>query len=310
MITFEEVSKRYGMHRALEKVSFSVPQGQILGLLGQNGAGKSTAMNIMTGCLAPTKGSVKIGGYDVLRDPREAKRLMGYLPERAPLYGEMTVWAYLCFVCDLKEVEKTAIKKHVEAIAERTGLSDVIGRRISNLSKGYQQRIGVAQALCGTPDVLILDEPTVGLDPKQTSELRQLIRSLAGEHTVIFSSHILSEVQSLCERILILHQGQLICDSALQELRNKEKKLRAVIACGKDAILPALRSLTSVSRVDAERGGDPGLTQVVLTYSGVGSMERELFVLLSGMQVPIMRLMPVEESLEDIFLRTTAGAEV
>lgn len=308
MITFDKVTKRYGNHQALSDVSFIVPKGQIMGLLGQNGAGKTTAMNILTGCLAPTSGVVSIGGFDVLTEPRSAKRLLGYLPEQAPLYDEMTVNAFLGFACELKEVEKHAIPPHVQKIAQRTGLTEVLGRKIGNLSKGYRQRVGLAQALCGAPEVIILDEPTAGLDPKQSSEMRALVRSLAGEHTIIFSSHILSEVQALCDRIVILHHGCVICDSALNALRTGERKLRAVIACGEGTLVPSLRTLRSVSRVEVERGGEPGLTQVVLTVESDGQAERELFVLLAGLQTPLLRLAPVEDSLEDIFLRATGAA--
>lgn len=304
MVIVDNVSKRYGVHKALDQVNFTVKKGQILGLLGQNGAGKTTAMNIMTGCLAPTRGRVLIGGYDVLLQPGQAKRLLGYLPEAAPLYDEMTVEAYLRFACQLKEVEKQQIKKHIGQVAEKTGLQDVLSRKIGNLSKGYRQRVGMAQALCGTPDVIILDEPTVGLDPRQASEMRQLILSLRGEHTVIFSSHILSEVQSVCDRVLILHHGKVLCDNELDALKHKENVLRAVIAGGEQTILPALRSLQKVSRAEVIRGGEPGVTQVRLTVSQEGA-ERELFTLLSALQAPLLRLQPEENSLEEIFLQTT-----
>ena len=305
MIVFDKVSKRYGAYQALREITFTVPRGQILGLLGQNGAGKTTAMNILTGCLAPSAGAVSIGGFDVMTQPRPAKRLIGYLPEQAPLYDEMTVRAYLRFACQLKEVEKSAVGPHVESVAEKTGLSDVLGRKIGNLSKGYRQRVGFAQALCGSPEIIILDEPTAGLDPRQTSEMRGLIRALAGEHTVLFSSHILSEVQALCDRVIILHHGRVLCDSALKALRCGEKRLRAVIACGEGALMPALRQLKSVKKAEVERGGDPGATQVILTAAGDAPVERELFTLLSGLQTPLLRLSPVEDSLEEIFLRTT-----
>ncbi len=306
MIGMEQVSKRYGAHQALENVSFQAAKGQVLGLLGQNGAGKTTAMNILTGCLAPTSGVARIGGFDVLTHPREAKRLLGYLPEQAPLYDEMTVRAFLRFASRLKEVAPKAIEGHVALAAEKTGLTEVLDRKIGNLSKGYRQRVGMAQALCGSPEVIILDEPTSGLDPRQSSEMRGLIRALAGEHTVLLSSHILSEVQDVCDRILILHHGKIICDSALSALRRGERRLRAVIACGEGALLPALRTLKSVSRVTVERGGEPGTTQVVLTAQG--DTERALFTLLSAMQTPLLRLSPVEDSLEDIFLRATGEA--
>ena len=308
MIVFDGISKRYGAHQALRDVSFSVPKGQVLGLLGQNGAGKSTAMNILTGCLAPSGGTVALGGYDVMRQPRQAKRLLGYLPEQAPLYDEMTVRSYLRFVCALKEVEDRAIAGHVEAVAEKTGIGDVLGRKIGNLSKGYRQRVGFAQALCGSPQVIVLDEPTVGLDPRQTSEMRGLIRSLAGEHTVLFSSHILSEVQAVCDRVMILHHGQVICDSAMPALRQGKKRLRAVIERDGKTLLPLLRQLPSVDRVDVEKEGG-GVTQALLTGTGNAPVERELFTLLSGIQAPLLRLSPVEDSLEEIFLRATGAGD-
>lgn len=306
MVVFDGISKRYGAHQALDGVSFTLEKGHVLGLLGQNGAGKTTAMNIMTGCLAPTEGKVLIGGYDVMLQPRQAKRQLGYLPETAPLYDEMTVKNYLQFACRLKEVEKGHIRAHVHQVAEKTGLEDVLERKIGNLSKGYRQRVGVAQALCGAPDVLILDEPTSGLDPKQASDMRRLIASLRGEHTVVFSSHILSEVQSVCDRVLILHHGKVLCDSGLAELKQRECKLRAVIAGGEQSLLPALRSLNKIKQVEVIRGGEPGETQVLLTVAEAGA-ERELFTLLSGLQMPLLRLQPQEHSLEEIFLQTTGS---
>ena len=305
MISFEHVSKRFGTLNALTDVSFSVPTGQVLGLLGQNGAGKTTAMNILTGCLAPSSGKVTIDGEDLLLHPREAKRKIGYLPEAAPVYDEMTVRGYLQFACELKEVQKKAIADHVETVAEKTGLTDVLDRKIGNLSKGYRQRAGVAQALCGTPDVIVLDEPTAGLDPRQNMEMRQLIRSLAGEHTILFSSHVLSEVQVTCDRVMILHHGKIICDSAMQDLRNEEHKLRVVIDCGKEKIFTALQQLQSVRRVEIEKNTDSAVTQAVLTVENNGLAERELFTLLSALQTPLLRLSPVEDSLEDVFLRAT-----
>ncbi len=304
MVVFEGISKRYGAHLALDRVNFTLEKGHVLGLLGPNGAGKTTTMNIMTGCLAPTEGKVLVGGYDVLFEPRSAKRMIGYLPETAPLYDEMTVKSYLRFACELKEVEKKHIAAHIGQIAEKTGLMDVMDRKIGNLSKGYRQRVGVAQALCGAPEVIILDEPTAGLDPRQASEMRQLILSLRGEHTVIFSSHILSEVQSVCDRVLILDHGKVLCDSGLEELKNKEHQLRAVIAGGEQTLLPALRTLRKISRVEVVRGGEPGTTQVLLTIKEEGA-ERELFTLLSAMQAPLLRLQAQERSLEEIFLQTT-----
>ncbi len=308
MIVLDRVSKRYGAHRALDGVSLSVPRGQVLGLLGQNGAGKTTAMNILTGCLAPSGGRAEVGGFDIMTQPRQAKRLLGYLPEQAPLYDEMTVDAFLRFVCDLKEVERNAVRAHVDQILEKTGLTDVARRKIGNLSKGYRQRVGFAQALCGSPEAIVLDEPASGLDPRQSSEMRALIRALAGEHTVILSSHILSEVQSVCDRVVILHHGRLICDSAMTALRQGERRLRVSVACGAEMLLPRLRQLRGVIRVQAEDSGEPGIAQAVLTAEKDAPVERELFTLLCGLQAPLLRLYPVEDSLEEIFLRATGEA--
>ena len=201
MIELEHVTKLYGSIPALRDVSLHVPKGQTAGLLGRNGAGKTTALNLMTGYFPPTEGKVRIGGKDMLADPRACKRMIGYLPEKPPLYDEMTVEEYLIFVCELREVVRKANKAHVEEILELCALQDMRQRMIGHLSKGYRQRVGIAQALCGSPEILILDEPTVGLDPKQTVEMRELIRRLGEDHTVLFSSHILSEVQQLCSRV-------------------------------------------------------------------------------------------------------------
>lgn len=305
MIRFDSVSKRYGVHEALRDVNLFIPRGQVLGLLGQNGAGKTTAMNILTGCLAPSSGSVSVGGMDVMYRPREAKRLLGYLPENAPIYDEMYTRHYLRFACRLKETEEKAIDGHIAEIAGLTGLTDVLDRKLGNLSRGYRQRVGIAQALCGNPDVLVLDEPTSGLDPRQSSEIRSLIKKLAGDHTVIFSSHILSEVQQLCDRVVILHHGRIICDSDLEALRRGERRLRVTVACGEQSLLPRVQALKSVKRAEVVRDDMPGQTQMILTANGDAPVERELFSLLSAMQTPILRLTPVEESLEEIFLRAT-----
>lgn len=305
MISFEGVSRRYGKMYALKDVTFSVPEGQILGLLGQNGAGKTTAMRILTGCLAPSGGSVTVGGFDLMTHPRQAKRLIGYLPENAPLYDEMTIRAFLRFMCGLREVASDAVQKHIDEIAAKTGLSDVLGRRIGNLSKGYRQRVGLAQALCGNPEVLVLDEPTAGLDPLQTVEFRTLIKALGQTHTVLFSSHILSEVQAVSDRVIILKKGELLFDAALHEQAADAIRLKVTIAGGKGALLPAMRQLKSVTRVEPVLEDEPGTTTVILTAPRAAQPERELFTLLCGLQAPILRMTPVENSLEDIFLRAT-----
>ena len=212
MIELEHVSKNYGPVPALRDVSFHVGKNETVGLLGRNGAGKTTLLNIMTGYFPPNEGRVKIGGKDMLTEAAACKRMIGYLPEKPPLYDEMTAEGYLRFVCSLREVKKQAIPDHVEEILTLCGLQEVRKRMLGHLSKGYRQRAGIAQALCGAPEILIFDEPTVGLDPKQTVEIRELIRKLSREHTVIFSSHILSEVQQACSRVIILDEGRMALD--------------------------------------------------------------------------------------------------
>ncbi len=308
MIEVSALGKRYGMHQALDNVTFSVPKGQIVGLLGQNGAGKTTLLNIMTGCLAPSAGSVTIGGNDVLLEPRKAKRLIGYLPEQAPLYDEMTVESYLRFACELKFVEKKGVDAHIREVAACAGVEDILRRKIGNLSKGYRQRVGFAQALCGSPEIIFLDEPTGGLDPTQSREFCQLLKTLKERATVFFSSHILSEVQYVCDRTLILHHGKLISDSADSREDGHVVRLRASILMPAKKLLPALRSLEGVLRVDQEPSEREDVTVVLLTAKKDSSPECALFSLLSGLQAPLLRLSPVEDSLEDVFLRATREA--
>ena len=212
MIALEHATKKFGAVTALRDVSFRVTKGETVGLLGQNGAGKSTALNLMTGYFPPTAGTVRIGGKDMRSAARECRRMIGYLPEQPPLYDDMTTEEYLRFVCELREVRRGAIAGHVAEIMEMCGLADMRSRLLGHLSKGYRQRAGIAQALCGAPEILIFDEPTAGLDPKQTVEVRELIRDLSAEHTVVFSSHILSEVQQLCPRVIILNEGRVALD--------------------------------------------------------------------------------------------------
>jgi ABC-2 type transport system ATP-binding protein len=217
MIEVTGLTKRYRDRVAVDDLTFSVPEGEILGFLGPNGAGKSTTMKILTGYLPATSGTVKVAGFDVFEEPYEVKRRIGYLPETPPLYPEMTVKAYLRFVASIKGVRRGQMATELERVAHATGVAEVMERLIQNLSKGYRQRVGIAQALLGNPPVLILDEPTEGLDPSQRAEVRQLIKGLAGQHTVILSTHLLSEVTVTCERVLIINQGRMV---AFDEIRN------------------------------------------------------------------------------------------
>ena len=224
MITVEHLTKRYGSVTAVDDISFTLETGHIYGFLGPNGAGKSTTMNIMTGCLAASAGEVTIDGHDIFEDARQAKRLIGYLPEIPPLYTDETPWEYLCFVAQAKGIPAKQIPDEVARVVAETRLDEMAGRLIRNLSKGYRQRVGIAQALLGSPPYIILDEPTVGLDPLQIIEIRDLIRQLGEKHTVILSSHILSEVQAICESVLIIAHGKLV---AFDTPQNLEKMLTA-----------------------------------------------------------------------------------
>ena len=228
MIEVSHLTKKYGGHLAVDDVSFTVEDGQIYGLLGPNGAGKSTIMNILTGYLSATSGQVTVAGHPLPEEADEAKVCVGYLPEQPPLYPEMTVWEYLNFVAELKKVPRAQRKEQVLRAARRTGLEKVLPRLIRSLSKGYKQRVGIAQALLGSPKIIILDEPTVGLDPAQVIEMRKLIRELGKAHTVILSSHILSEVQAVCQQVLILSKGKLAASGTLQELTADGRSLEEV----------------------------------------------------------------------------------
>ncbi len=311
MIELCNVTKRYGTVEAVSGLSFSAPDGQIVGLLGQNGAGKTTTLNMLTGYFPPTSGEVRVDGMDMLQDPRACKRHIGYLPEKPPLYDEMTVTAYLKFVCELREVKREAIAQHVQHIAATCGLTEVAGRLVGHLSKGYRQRVGIAQALCGDPDVLVLDEPTVGLDPKQVREIRELIRQLGKTHTVIFSSHLLPEIQQLCDRVVILHKGKLVREAPMSELTGGDGetlRLRATIAMKERLLVPALNSLECVRRVKVLPTPNADYTELELdcvkeTERGIA--QAQLFRLLAGLDAPLMQLTPVRDTLEEVFLRAT-----
>jgi len=303
LIDIQNVSRRYGSVWALKNVNLRVEKGSVLGLLGQNGAGKTTLLNILTGYLAPTEGQVRINGYDPLLEPAEAKRHLGYLPEHPPLYDEMTVREYLRFAAELRGVEKRAVSAHVDEVMELTGLSDMRSRVIGHLSKGYRQRTGMAQALCGDPEVLVLDEPTVGLDPKQITEIRSLIRTLGRGRTIVFSSHILSEVQQLCDHVVILDHGEIKLDTEMSSVHNPdETTLLLTVGAGESRIVSRLRELDSVKRVAVQPAQQADQTTALITFYHQPEPERRLFALLASLNIPILHLSRSEDSLEQIFL--------
>ncbi|MDO4287333.1 MAG: ATP-binding cassette domain-containing protein [Eubacteriales bacterium] len=306
MIQVTGLTRRYGSALAVSDLSFSVKEGEIVGFLGPNGAGKSTTMNMLTGCLRPTAGIVRLGGYDIDTDADQARKMIGYLPENPPLYPDMTVDEYLGFVYQLKKC-KLPQEEHLEQVCTMSGLSDVRGRIIRNLSKGYRQRVGLAQALIGDPKVLILDEPTVGLDPKQIIEIRETIRSLGQKHTVILSSHILPEVQAVCDRIIVIHHGKIVADGTSAELANRlegAEQLDMTIEGDAEAVLSTLRAVPGVS--DAVVMHADGKKSVYrITAEKDGDIRHDVFDALSQNRMPILSMQQVELSLEDIFLELT-----
>ena len=308
MIEVEHLTKRYGAHTAVDDISFTVEDGCIYGLLGPNGAGKSTTMNILTGYLSATAGTVKVAGHDIAEEPLEAKRAIGYLPEQPPLYPEMTVREYLLFVAELKGVKH---KKDRAAMAEtamgRTGLQPVQNRLIRNLSKGYRQRVGIAAALLGEPKVIILDEPTVGLDPAQVIEIRGLIHDLGRTHTVILSSHILSEVQTVCDRVLIISAGKLVAQGTPEELAGQlaaRGTLSATAQGSREEVLAAAGQVEGLTglHITAEKGGEVSFTAVC---EGGSDLRGELSLALAKAGCPVLSLSTDSMSLEDVFLQLT-----
>ncbi len=307
MIEVSHLTKQYGNHLAVDDVSFTVADGQICGLLGPNGAGKSTIMNILTGYLSATSGQVTVAGHPLPEEADAAKACVGYLPEQPPLYPEMTVAEYLDFAAELKGVKKADRSAQVQSAARRTGLEEVLPRVIRSLSKGYRQRVGIAQALLGSPQLIILDEPTVGLDPAQVIEIRNLIRELGKAHTVILSSHILSEVQAVCQQVLILSKGRLVAVGSPEELGetlNPGSRLRATAQGETDTVLAAVRSVPGICRVELESAADG---QVTFTAESKDAADRRAAVsrALTEAGCTMLALAAENRSLEEVFLALT-----
>ena len=309
MIEIKNLTKRYGDKVAVNNVSFTVDKGEILGFLGPNGAGKSTTMNILTGYLSATEGRCVIDGYDILDNPIQAKKKIGYLPEMPPLYVDMTVDEYLSFMYDLKKVKVGASKKaHITAICELVKIADVRKRIIKNLSKGYKQRVGIAQALLGNPEVLILDEPTVGLDPKQIIEIRTLIKNLSESHTVILSSHILSEIQAVCDRVIVINNGRLVADDTESNLSKKfsdDHHYNVRIDGPEGEVMNLLTSIPAMKEVKSLGRKEDGVYEYMIEAKPGKDIRRELFKRLAARGWPIMGLKSSELTLEDIFLQLT-----
>ncbi len=304
MIQVDHITKQYGSRLAVNDISFTVGEKEIVGFLGPNGAGKSTTLNIMTGYISTTAGTVTINGHEILEDPDNAKKLIGYLPEQPPLYPDMTVDEYLNFIYELK---KCTYKRsaHLSEICDVAQLTDVRYRLIGNLSKGYRQRVGIAQALIGNPPVIILDEPTVGLDPKQVVEIRNLIRTLGRDHSVILSTHILSEVQAVCDRIVIINRGKLVADEKTEDISTivgGNRRISVKISGPQKEVTDTLRNMTGITYVEAMAEHELDSTTYLIESEPGIDIRKPLFSLLAEKHWPILGLEAMGISLEDIFL--------
>ncbi|MCO5113329.1 MAG: ABC transporter ATP-binding protein [Bdellovibrionaceae bacterium] len=306
MIKVSEVSKSYGQRKAIDNMSFEVQEGEVVGFLGPNGAGKTTTMKMLTGFMAPTQGQILIDGVDVFEDPLRAKKVMGYLPETPPLYVDMSVKKYLAYVSDLKGVKKEDKTKNIEYVIEKLKLEDVKNRMIKNLSKGYRQRVGIAQALVSKPKILILDEPTVGLDPTQVAEFRNLINELRGEHTIILSTHILSEVQATCERVIIINKGKIVAENSIDGLAHMmtgAKNLVLRVRKNTPEFIKHLQALSYVRAVEAE--GPRLKVQCDETETALEKLAIETIEFKAG----LLEIREEEVQLEKIFIELTHKQE-
>ena len=315
MIEVKNMVKRYGNHLAVDHLSFHVDKGQIYGFLGPNGAGKSTTMNIMTGYLASTEGEVLINGMNILEEPEKVKKCIGYLPEQPPLYIDMTVEEYLKFAADLKKIERTKRKEQIEQVMEMTGIADVRERLIRNLSKGYRQRVGLAQAILGYPEILILDEPTVGLDPKQIIEIRELIRSLSKNHTIILSSHILSEISAVCDYVMIMNHGKLVASDTtdnLEKMTMGSHALEMEVKGNRENVQKLLETVEEIESLEWDTGdikknenNEADTVSFTIKTDESVDIREKLFYMLAEAKIPVLKMQANRISLEDIFLELT-----
>ena len=312
MIEVRNLVKKYGNHVAVDHLNFTVEKGKIYGFLGPNGAGKSTTMNMITGYIASTEGDILIDGHNILEEPEEAKKRIGYLPEMPPLYQDMTVREYLEFAAELKAIPREKKKSNIEEVMSTTKIEDVKNRLIKNLSKGYKQRVGLAQALLGYPEIIILDEPTVGLDPKQIIEIRDLIKSLGRKHTVILSSHILSEVSAVCDHVLIIDKGRLVASDSpenLSKLMAGDNSLELTIKGREEDIRKAFDMVENIQEVIYHDSLVKGACDVTVKVSGEQDIRENIFFALAEMKCPILKMQSGNMSLEEVFLKLTDDAK-
>ena len=311
MITVNDLNKNFGTIQAIKDISFTVPKGEILGLLGPNGAGKTTTMRILTCFMPPSSGTASVGGYDILKDSYQVRRLIGYMPENPPVYPEMNVVSYLRFVAEIKEVSKSKIASHVEEAMEKVNIENIRGRIIGHLSRGYRQRVGLAQALVHQPQVLIFDEPTLGLDPSQIIEIRELIKSLANSHTIIVSSHILPEVQALCDQVAIIDHGNIVAKDSLKNL-TQEQKLYITVKGDHSLtkeIEKKLQTISGITQAQFECKDQLGLRFKLSFEKDSPDIREKIYELTIKEKIPILDIHVVRTTLEEIFLRVISGAE-
>ena len=311
MIEVKNLVKKYGSHLAVDHLNFTVDTGQIYGFLGPNGAGKSTTMNIMTGYLGATEGEVLINGHNILEEPEAAKKCIGYLPEMPPLYTDMKVNEYLRFVAELKKIPKSERQEQIEKVMLMVKIMDVQDRLIKNLSKGYKQRVGLAQAILGFPEIIILDEPTVGLDPKQIIEIRELIRELAKEHTVILSSHILAEIQEVCDYIMIISKGKLVASDTpenLEKLLTNQQTVEILAKGNEDTVRKVIGTIGNVQKASVEHGKEEGTVKASLFPKDGKDIRETVFKAFAQEGCPLLMLYHSRTTLEDVFLELTQGS--
>ena len=306
MIEVKNITKKYGDFTAVDDISFEVKDGEIVGLLGQNGAGKSTTMNMITGFIEPTEGTISVNGYDIVKKSKNAKKQIGYMPENTPLYMDLTVKEFVGFMAELKLVERKSRKEEIEKVIKETGLEEVQNKLIRNLSRGYKQRVSFAGALVGNPEVLILDEPTVGLDPKQIIDIRNLIRELGKKHTVIISSHILSEISQICERVIIINKGKIVAIDTPEKLEEKtrEKNVLFVTVEDKEEKMPSVKDeIQEIEELTMVKDNEDGTKQYKIVTDEKNDVRKKLFEVLPKKDITIFELKKAETSLEDAFIK-------
>ena len=306
MVEVKNVTKKYGKFTAVDNISFTVKDGEVVGFLGPNGAGKSTTMNMITGFIEPTNGTIEVNGYDIMKKTKKAKKQIGYMPENVPLYMDLTVKEFVSYMAELKLVERKVRKEEVQSAIKETGLEEVENKLIKNLSRGYKQRVSMAGALVGNPDVLILDEPTVGLDPKQIIEIRNLIKKLGKKHTVILSSHILSEISQICERVIIINKGKIVAvdTPANLEEKTKEKNILYVTVEDKEERMPYIKNkIVDIKEIEMVKDNEDGTKQYKIISNAEKDVRKSLFEVLPKEGITIFELKKAESTLEDAFIK-------